>query len=197
MTGTEKIIERIRSDSGRLCGDIIAQATRQAEEMIAAARAEGEKHAADAAEKARSRALQSADAAQSAARQKAGLLLLEAKNTAVNEVLSAAAQALKDLPEERYFSALRALAAENAMPGEGEMRLSLHDLGRLPPHFEEQINAALPGKNARIGIGARPAEIDGGFILVYGDIEVNCTFDALMQAKLDLLKETVCDIIFS
>jgi len=197
MTGTEKIIQRIQADSARKCADIIAQASRQAIEITASAVAEGEKLAAGAAEKAQALARQAEGASRSSARQKAGLLILEAKTQAVSETLSAAAQALKDLPEERYFGALAALAAENAMPGTGEMRLSRRDLDRLPQGFEAQIIAALTGKNARVAISTRPADTGGGFILVYGNIEVNCTFDALMQAKSEQLKETVCGIIFS
>lgn len=196
MTGTDKIIQRIQADSDRKCGEILAQAALEAEEITASATAEAEKISALDAEKTRSHAQQSAATAQSAARQKAGLMLLEAKAQAVNETLSAALQALQELPAEKYFSALMALAAENAMPGEGVMRLSRRDLDRLPPRFEEQVNATLAGRSARIGISAEPAHIDGGFILVYGNIEVNCTFDALTQAKLDVLKETICGIIF-
>lgn len=196
MTGTDKIVERIKEDSGRQCAGILAQAARQAEEITAAASAEAEKINALAAEKAHLHAQQSAAAAQSAARQKAGLLLLEAKAQAVNDTLSAVSKALQELPAEKYFGALIALAAENAMPGEGVMRLSRRDLERLPPRFEDQINEALAAGNARVAVSTQPAGIDGGFILVYGHIEVNCTFDALMQAKLDYLKETVCGIIF-
>lgn len=197
MTGTEKIIERIKTDSERQCDGILAQAGLQAQEITAAAAAEGEKLAAEAAEKAQVLARQSVSAAHSSARQKAGLLILEAKTQAVNETLSAASQALKELPAERYFAALGALAAENAMPGEGVMLLSRRDLDRLPPQFEAQVNAALAGSTASVSISTQPAQIEGGFILVYGQIEVNCTFDALVQAKLDHLKETICGIIFS
>ncbi len=196
MTGTERIVERIKGDSAHQCAGILEQAALQAEEITAAASAEAEKMIALAAEKTRLRAQQSAAAAQSAARQKASLLLLEAKAQAVNETISAALQALKELPEERYFAALKALAAENAMPGEGVMRLSRLDLDRLPPGFEEQLNAALAGGGTRISISGQAAQIDGGFVLEYGVIEVNCTFDALVQEKLDMLKETVCGIIF-
>ena len=41
-----------------------------------------------------------------------------------------------------------------------------------------------------------PRPIEDGFVLVYGGIEENCTFRALMDAKKDQLQDTVNQILF-
>ncbi|NLX93741.1 MAG: hypothetical protein GXZ02_07760, partial [Clostridiales bacterium] len=42
-----------------------------------------------------------------------------------------------------------------------------------------------------------PAAIADGFILVYGDIEMNCTFDALLEESHDELKEKIAQLFFN
>ena len=45
-------------------------------------------------------------------------------------------------------------------------------------------------------LAAQGADIENGFILVYGDIEINCTFRALINEQKDTIREKVCGVIF-
>ena len=84
-----------------------------------------------------------------------------------------------------YFAALEKLAVRNACKGEGELRLSKADLDRVPSGFIERINAEL--KDGSVKLAAQGADIENGFILVYGDIEINCTFRALINEQKDTI----------
>ena len=68
------------------------------------------------------------------------------------------------------------------------------DLSRLPAGFAEKISDATNGK---LKVSSEPKNIDGGFILAYGDIEINCSFDALISEKIDVIKDTLNKIIFA
>ena len=196
MTGTEKIVGRIKLDSAQKCENMIAQARQQAAQITEKAAAEGEALSGGANEIAKNQADEIIRMAVSAAQQKAGQIILAARIEALNEALNAAAGSFRDMPADEYFSALSALAIKNAMPGTGEMRLSERDLKRLPPQFEAKINESLTEKVSSVKIGGEPAAIDDGFILVYGDVEINCTISALIEASRDELKEKICGIIF-
>ena len=196
MTGIEKIVDRVKLDSAKKCENIIAQAKQQASEIIGRASTEGEQLIAGANDKAKAQAEDIIRMAQSGAQQKAGQISLAARIEAVNETLAAAGNAVREMPPDAYFLALSALAVKNAMQGTGEMRLSARDIKRMPPQFKSEINEALSKMDSVISISAEPAAIEDGFILVYGDIEINCTFGALIEANRDELKETVCGIIF-
>lgn len=196
MTGTEKIVGRIKLDSAQKCENMIAQARQQAAQIIGKAAAEGEALIGGANEKAKNQADEIIRMAISGAQQKAGQISLKARIEALNEALSAAASAFRDMPADEYFSALSALAIQNVMPGTGEMRFSKRDLTRLPVKFEANINEKLLKKDTAVKISAEPAAIEDGFILIYGDIEINCTFSALIEASRDELKEKICVIIF-
>lgn len=196
MTGLEKIINKIEHDSANKCGDIIAAAKKHAEEIEKQAAIEGETITAGLDETARHQAKEIILKAHSGAAQKAKQVILNARVEAINETLASAANAIKQMPEEEYFKSLIALAANNAAQNQGEMRLSLSDLNRLPPEFEKDLNNALKNKEITVKVSEKPADIGHGFILVYGDVEINCTFDALMEASRDELKEVICGIIF-
>ncbi|MCR4616278.1 MAG: hypothetical protein K5756_09050 [Clostridiales bacterium] len=194
MTGLEKIIGKIGNDSAEKCVSIIADANAKAERILKAAQDECEKVNETVLAEIKTEGERAKELAESAANQKSRQTLLAARIEAINEALAQASLAIKNLPADKYFSALTALAVSNAMPGSGVMRLSKGDLQRLPDGFEKNINSKLSDRN--ISVSDKPADISDGFILVYGDIEINCTVDALIDEKRDELKEKICSIIF-
>ena len=53
------------------------------------------------------------------------------------------------------------------------------------------------GKGRQPELAKEPKELDGGFILVYGGVEENCSFKALISAKKDELADKVHQLIFA
>lgn len=196
MTGLEKIIEKIEQKSAARCEEILAEARALAADIEAKTAAQAEMMLADARAKAALDAEDRLRMAESGAEQKARQIILAARIEAVNETLDAAAEALNAMPAQEYFDALISLAVANAAEGQGQLRLSSRDIARLPADFEQRLNAALAANGASVSVGTEPAPIENGFILIYGDIEINCSFEALLEAYRDELKETVCNIIF-
>lgn len=119
---------------------------------------------------------------------------LSAKVEAVDAAIEAAYDAMCDMGADEYFAALEKLAVRNAGKGEGELRLSKRDLDRVPSGFADRINAVLT--DGSVKLSGQSADIDNGFILVYGDIEINCTFRALINEQKDIVREKVCGVIF-
>ena len=68
------------------------------------------------------------------------------------------------------------------------------------PLFAAQIKQSggtISATNGKLKVSSEPKNIDGGFILAYGDIEINCSFDALISEKIDVIKDTLNKIIFA
>ena len=60
-----------------------------------------------------------------------------------------------------------------------------------------QVAQALAGKpGASLTLDEAPRDIDGGFVLIYGDIEENCSFEALFDAQKDRLQDEVRALLF-
>lgn len=188
MTGIDKIIETIAQDTKAKCGEILAAANEQAEKIKAEAAESAAQTARAAIDEARQKAERSLATAESRIGQSGNRILLQMKNEVIRQVIASALAKLKALPEMEYFDALAHLAALYAQNEPGEMRLSEKDLNRLPADFA--------GKLGNLSIAPKPADIADGFVLVYGDVEQNCTFDALISARLDDIKDALHAHIF-
>lgn len=194
MSGLDRIIEKINADSLASCREITDQAQKRAQDIVSDADERAEQVyaeiIADAEKKAQSIMTMSEANVSGIARRAE----LSAKVEAVDAAIEAAYDAMCDMGADEYFAALEKLAVRNAGKGEGELRLSKRDLDRVPSGFADRINAALT--DGSVKLSGQSADIDNGFILVYGDIEINCTFRALINEQKDIVREKVCGVIF-
>ncbi len=196
MTGLNKIIERIAQDSAAKCDGIIFNAQNEATKIKEAALelANEEKEAVIA--EANKEAKVIVDTAESGSELEAKKVLLATKVGIIDNTIAEAVKKLAEMPDDEYFAAIYALVKKYAQAAEGEMLLSEKDLGRLPGDFSKKINEGLVS-GAKVNVSKTPANISQGFILVYGDIEVNCTFDALVEEARDDIKDELYSIIFA
>ena len=194
MSGLDRIIEKINADSLASCREIADQAQKRAQDIVSDADELAEQVyaeiIADAEKKAQSIMTMSEANVSGVARRAE----LSAKVEAVDAAIEAAYDAMCDMGADEYFAAIEKLAVRNAGKGEGELRLSKRDLDRVPSGFADRINAALT--DGSVKLSGQSADIDNGFILVYGDIEINCTFRALVNEQKDIVREKVCGVIF-
>jgi len=189
MNGTDKIIEKITRDSLAKSEEILARANEQAGQVLAQAAAKAEESSRTAIAETREKAAFNIAAARSRTVQAEKRILLQMKNEVIQKVIASALARLKALPEAEYFGMLARLAVEQAQLGQGIMRLSQRDLDRLPADFIQGL--------ADISVSPQAADIEDGFILAYGDIEQNCTFDALVSARLDDIKDALHACVFA
>lgn len=197
MSGLDSIIERIAHDSSDECERIIADGAAKSEEY----RQKTEKIISDECAGILTEAKSHIDAAEKMADSSAQLKyrqsLQAAKNRIIDGTLAKALEYLNSMPEKKYFSALTSLCAKNAEAEKnGEIRFNSADLGRLPRGFEDTLNKALADKGACVSVGKLPADISGGFVLVYGDIEENCSFEAILEASSDTLRDIINEKLF-
>lgn len=189
MTGTEKMIDTILQDAQREHEEILAQAKQQAGDIAAQAALQAEQESSAAVAAVQEKAAFDLASAQQRTAATEKRIVLQMKNEVIAETIAAAVQRLKTLPQADYFDMLAKLAQKHAMPGHGVMRFSQRDLERLPADFEKKLTD--------IEISQQPADITDGFVLVYGDIEQNCTMDALAAARLDDIKDALHAFIFA
>ena len=196
MTGLEKIIEKINSDSELLCSGIEAGAVKQCEKIAAEAGEKGKTIIAEAERKAVVDSETVIRMAKSAASQISRQTILAAKVEAVNETLAKLIEALNNLPAEKYFPAIIKLAAENAMSGKCTASLGERDLSRKPADFEANLKNALAAKGADCTLSDKPGNISSGIFLDYGNIAIDCSFESVIEEKSDIYKEKISEIIF-
>lgn len=195
MAGLDKIIERIKKNSEINCDSILNDAEKQADELRAASEAKSKADVEKIAAETDRKSKEIIDSAHSGSELEEKKEILSAKVEIIDSVIDQVSQTLKDLPDEKYFDAIYKLAGKYARPEDGVMLLSKKDLDRLPADFEKTLNSKL--EQGSIKVSKDPRDLDGGFVLSYGGIEINCSFAALIKESEDDIKDELSRILFA
>lgn len=196
MTGIEKIIEKIENDCNATCEEILAKAQAEAQVILQNAQIAGEKVKKEAAEAVQKECQMNLELAASKAEHERKKAILATKSILINDSINASMQKLKSLPDAEYFNVIKMLINRYAQKGQGIIRFSKEDSKRIPQSFEAEINAMLQGNDKSIVISSETVAVDGGFVIIYQDVEQNCSFDSLLNASLDEIKDELYQEIF-
>jgi V/A-type H+-transporting ATPase subunit E len=122
--------------------------------------------------------------------------ILAFKSDCINQVINKALDELNNLPDEKYFSVILELVGKHLKSGNGTLYFGKKDLARMPDNFQQNVDALASGKNSSVIISAEAVDIKNGFILSYGNISENCTFDAIAESERDSLRDKAAEILF-
>lgn len=196
MDGLNNIIEKIKLQNESECLSVIESAEKKAKEIKENAKAELEivcnKIKADTDEKISvimSKAKSTADL------EYKRVLLLE-KGRIVSDIMKEAYNSLCNAESEVYFSNLEKLVLKNAIMGKGKIVLSEKDNKRLPADFLDGINKKL-GEGKELVLSEAFLNTDGGFVLEYSEIKVDCTFSSLIDENADDIKDEISKLLFA
>ena len=134
--------------------------------------------------------------AELAAQQKRRQAALSAKQEVIGEIINEAYDRLLKLDDERYFAVIKKMLEDNVLSEKGEIIFSARDRQRMPKDFEDVIKNVALEKGGELVMSDENRSIDGGFVLVYGGIEENCTFKAMLEASREELHDMVNGKLF-
>ena len=194
MTGLEAILSQIESGAKQEADELLTDARAKAEEILANAKENAAKKTQDILQEGEKKAQDIRDRADSAALLERRNNMLAFKQQVIREAIDNTRASLESAPDEEYFTMLLQLAARFAREGKGEMRLNRRDLDRLPGSFEADLKQAVP--QGDITVSREPIDLENGFLLVYGGIDVNCTFRAIFEEADGELRDAVGKILF-
>ena len=154
-------------------------------------------------------------------------LELAAKQEVLGEAFSLALEKLCTLPEKEYIALLTKLALEASTSGKEQLIFSQKDRNTVGKQVVMAANDALikeraPGlpeevTKSRMGtlmdklihnttaivtgagltLSEETRDIKGGFIMVDGDVEINCAFETLVRLQREQMEKTVADALFA
>lgn len=195
MTGLEKIVSKIAEESAERCAAIIKKANDEATGLIAEAQKKADEKAAEILSKAQLEADRRICVAKSSAESITRTRYLEVRNAIINDIISAAYEETQKMSDGDYFELLYNICVKSVETGECVLYLNERDLKRLPKKFDERINQAVFEK-AAVQISKQPRDIEDGFILDYGDFEVNCTVKAIFDDNMEKFKDILSGMLF-
>lgn len=196
MTGLDKILADIQAEAQAEAESAIRQAENDAADILANAQADTDAACARILAEAQRQVDGIERAGASAAELRRRRAVLEAKQAILSQIMDSALETLHALPDADYFALLVRLAAAGAELRPGELLLSARDLARLPDGFEQAVRDALP-QGAALTVSGEARPIDGGFILKYGDVEQNCSFRAIFNARHEEMTDKARAVLFS
>lgn len=196
MTGLEKILAQVSSEAQAAADETIRKAREQAEQTAAQIAAEADEQCTRIQEQASRQEQDALHRARSAARLQKRQTLLAARQELISQTLEMALTHLRSLPDSAYFEAVTRLAVRYALPGRGMACFGAADLSRIPADYENTLNKALP-EGCSLQICPTPYPVNSGFVLLYGGIEENCSFEALMAARREEMRDRANELLFS
>lgn len=192
MEGIDKIVSAILRE-GQEAAD---QKIREAQEEAAGIRRQAQKQADDSdrelLEDAKAKARAMSKIAVSAGEQSVKQAMLQARLDVMEQVLVQTRKKLFDT--EDYDGLFFNLLTKYGKPLDGVMKMSALDAGRLSRDFEKRVKKQF-GKALELKTDETMPE--GGFVLVYGEMEENCLFDALIESRREELLDAIYPVLFS
>ena len=191
MTSSEKILAGIAGEAKTEAEKITAEAEKQAAEITAAAKAEAETDAG----KIRAAAEKKAELIINSGKSSAGLLkrdtALNCRRGLIEKALNFVADTVNAYGDKDYFDFLLTLIKKEKLNGKGEVYLSVKDKARDIAAFKSEFSAL------DLTLSDTFADINGGFILKYGDIQINGELSALIHEKRDVLTYELNKALFN
>lgn len=191
MAGIEKITSAILADADKESAGIISAAEESANKLIDKASQDCDSFLAAANDRLDKKLAGENKKTVSQCEQAERLILLETKQEIIDSMIVKAKAKLLILEKEEYFDNLLKLLEKQAQSEKGVLLLNKKDLDRMPSDFSEKVNQVATKKGGMIDISQDTVDIDGGFILKYGNIEINSSLDALFDEN----KEELTDIV--
>ncbi|HIE43223.1 MAG TPA: hypothetical protein EYP78_00295 [Candidatus Omnitrophica bacterium] len=180
-----KDIESIRRQTQQRCEEIKREAEREAEEL----KRRGKDEATKKADELKQHILQEA-------RLHVSREILKTKSRILDEAFEEALGRLESLPVKEYLDWMEKLLLRTLELGENEIILSRKDTERFDvEEFLGRVNEKVMGRSS-VKISSENRPINGGFILKQKRKEINCSFQSLLEEKLDALRVKIGRMLF-
>lgn len=196
MTGIEVIVNQILDEAKDKEKEILDEAEKAIVEISSEAKAEVEKYETDLYNKFELELKNYQSAAILMAEQKKKRAILNAKQEYIENVLEKTYKKLIGSSDEEYFELVLKLVKKYAIAQDGIIIFNNKDRERMPEDLMDKIQKIAQEKGGSLTLSDEQRKIDGGFVLVYGGIEENCTFKSLLDIEKEKLHDLVNEMVF-
>ena len=193
MSGIDKIIQQIETDTKEVCDSVVASAQKKADGILANAEKEAQTIIDESKDKTAAHVADIKKRGDSAADLEERKIMLYTKQRIISDMLKEGLDVAKSLPDDEYFSLITQMVQKYSMPADGVIQFGAKDQQRMPAGFIDTLNSASKGK---LTFADDTADIDAGFILKYGGIEQNCSFDAIFAGEAENLSDKAGRLLF-
>ena len=189
----DNITSRILSDAKNTADSSLMNAENTKKEIINKANSEAEVIIKTESERAAKDAVDLKNRRVSAAELQGRKMLLSAKQEAIKKSFTAAIDKLKAMPEDKYLSFLAQEIVK--IPNcEGSIVLNAKDRENIGERLVKTVNEKLGAE--KVSLSKNTVKSSGGFVLKRGNVEINSTFETLLDSMKDELTGEIANALF-
>lgn len=196
MNGLDKIISQIEEEAKNSADGIIREAKERAEMILSEADGVCRKTETETEQKCTALREDILAKSRSAAKMQEKRALLQEKQRLIAEIAEEAKTFLYELDGKQYFTLIIEMLEKYVQADYGEIRFNQKDLNRLPEGFEQTVRETARKKGGDLVVSNTAEPIDGGFVLVYGGIEENCSFASIFSDNRERLQDKIHALLF-
>lgn len=194
----EDILRKIEEDAKREADKILSEARERAEEILQTAKLEAKQTKENLLKEAHREAQTHKSRLISMAQLDMRKEILQEKQNLIDQAFQKALKRLTEMEDEEYRELIREMLKGVVEHGDEEIILSERDKSRISQGFIQALNKELEseGKLGKLTIAEETGDFSGGFILRRGKIELNNSFDALLQSAKGEMRTELSRILF-
>lgn len=199
MSNISNLTTKIQMEAEAMKDSIIATAMEEKERIISKKNSEAKVLVDDMIERAKVEALLTKERIISGAELKARNEKLGAKQTIIKEVFEKSVNELCKLDEVQYLTFIKEGILSFDIKGDENLILNTEGMKFIKHDIIEEINKELvsKGKKGNLTLSSKPGEFKGGFILEKNGIEINNTFETLVDSLNEELEFEVAKELFN
>lgn len=199
MSNIGNLTSKILKDAEVKRDNILAVAEEEKAKILNKKKDEAETLEATMLEKAKSEAQTRKERVISGAELKARNEKLQAKQTVIQQVFEKAVEELCKLGKEEYLSFIKNGVTSLAVTGDENIILNAEGNKLVDDAFISEINNELSanGKAGNLKLSSTAGNFRGGFILEKNGIEINNTFEALVESMKEEMELEVAKALFN
>ncbi|QAT40285.1 V-type ATP synthase subunit E family protein [Clostridium sp. JN-9] len=198
MSDLNNLTSKIIEDAENTANDIIEESKKEEKRISQSFTEKGEAEKNKILKQAHIDAAAKAERAISNTKLKVRNDLLEAKQNLISKVFSTALDNLYKMSDIEYKEFMKNYILALDIQGDEEIFIENKRQNIISEDFIKELNSSLikNNKKGELKLGSVNRNITGGFVLVKNGIEINCTYESLLEYYRDDLEGKIVETLF-
>lgn len=197
MAALNQIIDHIKKETETNVNSILSEAQKFSDNMMSEFKKNADEEISGINKKCEQELKSIADRSISSSELKKKQIELECKQEIILEVIEKAKEKLINAPDGEYVEYVKKVFAKNVPTKDCSIIFNEKDLKRIPKNVIDELIKMAKEKGANLTLSDKTANIKSGFVLDFGNVEGNCSFESLIDQNADELIDKVNGILFS
>jgi V/A-type H+-transporting ATPase subunit E len=191
----EKVVTKILKEAEKKSKSIVDKARADSEEVIKAASLQAERILKDAKELSAEKAREEKERVLASANLEIRKAMLEQKQKLMDEAFKGAVNHLRQKTKKEYVALIERLLVQSVETGAEEVIVGKADKNLIDSKVIASANKKLRDRG-NLTLSKTVGSMTGGFILRRGKVDVNLSFDGLIELARESLESEVAKILF-